>query len=188
MDGGLAALLGALIGVSGTVGSAWLGYHASRRQIRDGAAVAHASRLREERREAYLSYIATTEKLDLLFRKFNPENYQTLQDVPRDNSGEINFQLIRDVARELQEVQHSMFQAISRVDLAGPSEVSKRSGFAWLHLLSVRDIMDSAASSGEFNDRNLAQLRVEVSGFHDEHQHFMKAAENLLQNAIPGAG
>ncbi|MET8714434.1 hypothetical protein ABZV52_14875 [Streptomyces sp. NPDC004735] len=188
MDGGLAALLGALIGVSGTVGSAWLGYHASRRQIRDGAAVAHATRLREERREAYLSYIATTEELDLLFRKFNPENYQTLQDVPRDSSGEIDHQLICDVARGLQQVQHSMFQAISRVDLAGPSEVSKRSGFAWLYLLSARDIMDSAASSGEFNDRDLVRLRVEVSRFHDEHQNFMKAAENLLQNAIPGTG
>ncbi|MFB7757266.1 hypothetical protein ACFC18_48085 [Streptomyces sp. NPDC056121] len=184
MDGGIAALLGAIVGVSGTVGSAWLGYQASRRQITDGAALSHATRLREERREAYLSYISTTEQLELLLRQFNPVNYASLQDVPKAGSGGFDWELISRVSRELQNVQHAMFQAVSRVDLAGPHPVAKRSGNAWLNLLAVRDLMDSVASSGELTERQLTQLKVEISAFHDEHELFMRNAEKALQKLI----
>ncbi|MET8558961.1 hypothetical protein ABZV64_28985 [Streptomyces sp. NPDC004959] len=184
MDGGIAALLGAVVGVSGTVGSAWLGYQASRRQIADGAALSHATRLREERREAYLSYISTTEQLELLLRQFNPVNYASLQDVPKADSGEFDWELISRVSRELQDVQHAMFQAVSRVDLAGPGSVAKHSGDAWLNLLAARDLMDAIASSRELPERYLDQLRIEISAFQDERHLFMQSAEKALQRPL----
>ncbi|MGC4907080.1 hypothetical protein ACLQ2J_15290 [Streptomyces cyaneofuscatus] len=181
MDGGLAAVLGAFVGVSGTIGSAWLGYHASRTQVREQASIAHVTRLREERREAYLSFISTTEHLEVLLRKFNPEDYSSVGDVPRTESGEIDWNAIKDFSQGLQEVQHSMYQSVSRVDLAGPSVVAKHCGYSWLHVLALRDMVESAVSREEMNPRTLDQLKLEVSAFHNWRNEFMREAQEALQ-------
>ncbi|QWB25002.1 hypothetical protein KJK29_21825 [Streptomyces koelreuteriae] len=184
MDAGLAAVLGAIVGVSGTVGSAWLGYQASRAQIKDQAIMEHAKRLREERREACLAFMCAAEDLDLVFRKFNPENCPKIADVPKGSSGEIDWALMLEVSRLLQEVQHAMFQAVARVDLAGPTDVSVHSGEAWLNILALRDGVEAIAIRREINQRILDQLRVEVAGYHDTYEKFMKAAQSSLQEFV----
>ncbi|WP_326728835.1 hypothetical protein [Streptomyces phaeochromogenes] len=184
MDQGLTAVLGALVGVLGTLGSAWLGFHASRTQVREQAVAELSTRLREERREAYLSFVSASEQLDLVFRKFTPENCRTLDEIPKDGSGEIDWSLMVDVARDLEVVQHAMSQAVARVDLAGPSDVAQHSGDAWINLLVIRDIMQNVSERREFTQNDLGQLRVETDAYHQGHGKFMDQAQLMLETLV----
>ncbi|MEV0553150.1 hypothetical protein AB0I27_06780 [Streptomyces sp. NPDC050597] len=184
MDQGLTAVLGALVGVLGTLGSAWLGFHASRTQVREQAVAELSTRLREERREAYLSFVSASEQLDLVFRKFTAENYQTLDEIPKDESGEIEWSLMVEVYRDLEVVQHAMLQAVARVDLAGPSNVAHHSGYAWLNVLAIRDIMQRVSERREFDGNSLGQLRVETAAYHESHNDFMRQAQSMLETLV----
>ncbi|MGW1401052.1 hypothetical protein ACWCRF_20860 [Streptomyces sp. NPDC002405] len=73
MDQGTAAVLGACVGVAGTLGTGFLAYFAARHQIRDQAKLEHRKTVRLERREAYrdfLRHISEIERdLDLFMLK-----------------------------------------------------------------------------------------------------------------------
>ncbi|KOV59139.1 hypothetical protein [Streptomyces sp. MMG1121] len=69
MDQGIAAVLGAGVGIAGTLGSALLGYATARHQARDQGRVDHGFRLRDERKEAYLAFLEVEERLAILFRE-----------------------------------------------------------------------------------------------------------------------
>ncbi|MFD7534723.1 hypothetical protein [Streptomyces sp. NPDC059819] len=57
MDAGVAAVLGATVGVVGTLGTAVLTYAAARRQARDVGVVEHGHWLRERRHERYIAFL-----------------------------------------------------------------------------------------------------------------------------------
>jgi hypothetical protein len=184
MDGGIAAVLGALVGVFGSIGSAGLGYYASRTQVREQAVVQYATRLREERRESYLSFVSAAEQLELALRKFSPGNYSSVEEIPRNASGDIDWAIIGDVAREVEDAQHAMFQAVARVDLAGPAGVAEASGGAWMHVLAFRDGMANVAERREISESTLSWLKAEMEGFRDEYQKFMLEAQAVLQELV----
>jgi hypothetical protein len=73
VDQGTAAVLGACVGVAGTIGTGVLTYFAARHQIRDQAKLEHRKTVRSERREAYrdfLKHISEIERdLDLFMLK-----------------------------------------------------------------------------------------------------------------------
>jgi hypothetical protein len=73
VDQGTAAVLGACVGVAGTLGTGFLAYFAARHQIRDQAKLEHRKTVRLERREAYrdfLTHISEIERdLDLFMLK-----------------------------------------------------------------------------------------------------------------------
>ncbi|GGV63027.1 hypothetical protein GCM10010277_68830 [Streptomyces longisporoflavus] len=54
-------MLGAAVGVIGTLGTATLTYLATRHQVRDQGRVDHAKVLREERKAAYLDFLEAAE-------------------------------------------------------------------------------------------------------------------------------
>ncbi|MYW99882.1 MULTISPECIES: hypothetical protein [unclassified Streptomyces] len=57
MDAGVAAVLGATVGVVGTLGTAVFTYAAARRQARDAGVVEHGHWLRERRHERYIAFL-----------------------------------------------------------------------------------------------------------------------------------
>lgn len=61
MDQGLAAVLGAGVGVMGTLGTAVLTYAATRGQVRDQHRVGHAQWLRDTRQRAYTEFFLSIE-------------------------------------------------------------------------------------------------------------------------------
>ncbi|MGC4975430.1 hypothetical protein ACLQ2D_21285 [Streptomyces sp. DT199] len=64
MDQGLAAVLGASVGVIGTLGTAVLTYAATRSQVRDQQRGAHLAWLRDTRMRTYTDLFTTIEQLD----------------------------------------------------------------------------------------------------------------------------
>ncbi|MEV7885083.1 hypothetical protein ACWD3I_06300 [Streptomyces sp. NPDC002817] len=64
MDQGTAAVLGACVGVAGTLGTGVLAYFAARHQIRDQAKLEHKKTVRSERREAYRNYLITVSEIE----------------------------------------------------------------------------------------------------------------------------
>lgn len=73
MDQGTAAVLGACVGVAGTLGTGFLAYFAARHQIRDQAKLEHRKTVRLERRESYRDFLrrisAIERDLDLFMLK-----------------------------------------------------------------------------------------------------------------------
>ncbi|MEU9541022.1 hypothetical protein [Streptomyces mirabilis] len=63
MDQGTAAVLGASVGVAGTLGTGILAYIAARYQIRDKAKLDHRSTVRAERREAYRDFLGSVSEI-----------------------------------------------------------------------------------------------------------------------------
>ncbi|MFJ2198992.1 hypothetical protein [Streptomyces violaceusniger] len=61
MDQGIAAVLGAGVGVLGTLGTAALTHMAARRQTLDNGKVQHWQKMRDERKETYLSFLSAVE-------------------------------------------------------------------------------------------------------------------------------
>ncbi|MFE1188988.1 hypothetical protein [[Kitasatospora] papulosa] len=64
MDQGTAAVLGASVGVAGTLGTGFLAYLAARHQIRDQAKLDHRKTIRSERREAYRDFLRRVSEIE----------------------------------------------------------------------------------------------------------------------------
>lgn len=116
MDQGIAAVLGAGVGITGTLGAALLGYMGARRQSRDQGRVNHALRLRDDRKEVYLAFLEEEERLRDIFEGARSSL------LPDEHSEtpwlriETKEQSLRDGLGELQ-------QRRTRIALAGPQEV-----------------------------------------------------------------
>lgn len=61
MDQGIAAVLGAAVGITGALGSALVGYMTARHQSRDQGRLDHGLKLRDERKAAYMAFLGQTE-------------------------------------------------------------------------------------------------------------------------------
>jgi hypothetical protein len=64
MDAGWAAVLGATVGVVGTLGSAMLTYAATRSQVHEAGRVEHEHWVRDKRQQLYLDFIDTLDEWD----------------------------------------------------------------------------------------------------------------------------
>ncbi|MFD3835140.1 hypothetical protein ACFWWC_02630 [Streptomyces sp. NPDC058642] len=64
MDQGTAAVLGACVGVAGTLGTGFLAYFAARHQIRDQAKLEHKKTVRSERRDTYREFLRNTSEIE----------------------------------------------------------------------------------------------------------------------------
>ena len=109
MDQGLAAVLGAGIGVLGTVVTAWLTYTATRRQAIDNGKVDHWHKLRDERKETYLSFLGAVEEFQTKAARLHAA---LLSSDPEVSIGE---------AMEAAGDRFADFSSmLNRVELAGP--------------------------------------------------------------------
>ncbi|MYX36738.1 MULTISPECIES: hypothetical protein [unclassified Streptomyces] len=117
MDQGLAAVLGAGVGVIGTLGTACLTYLATRRQVWDQGKVELGHRLREERRQVYLDFLSLHEKMQRALAAMTPHSGRgSFSDFP--SASDLSEGLDRLGA--LESDLHALYDLKTRIELIGP--------------------------------------------------------------------
>ncbi|WP_125935797.1 hypothetical protein [Streptomyces sp. WAC 06738] len=116
MDQGIAAVLGAGVGILGTLGAGVLGYVAALRQTRDQGRVDHGLRLRDERREIYLDFITVAERMESLIRELRSM-------VEPDEDTEPAWLAVEKREEELAGDAKQLSRLLTRITLAGPTSV-----------------------------------------------------------------
>ncbi|MEU4998258.1 hypothetical protein [Streptomyces sp. NPDC021622] len=113
MDQGLAAVLGAGVGVLGTLGTAALTYAATRRQAMDHGRVQHWQQLRDERKETYLALLSALE--DFMFE--SGEFLVALKSTP-------SSELVTESQKTAGDRLTDVYRQCQRVDISGPSSMA----------------------------------------------------------------
>jgi len=124
MDQGLAAVLGAAVGVLGAAITGSLGYLAARQQATDQGRIEHARQLRAERRETYLA----------LMKLMEPAK-GFMNTEPSQMSG----QYYAAAYEQLHEAQKNLYLLLPQVELCGPPEISEaaRKVWGWMYELEI---------------------------------------------------
>jgi hypothetical protein len=110
MDQAVAALLGAGIGVVGTVGASMLTYFGVRRQAPDQGRIEHARQLRIERREAYLAFLALLDPLE---------------HVPSGPASSLPAEEYEALAPQARLIHSQGENLLGRIRLCGPVEIAR---------------------------------------------------------------
>jgi hypothetical protein len=115
MDAGVAAVLGAVVGVAGTMGAAALGWLSARSQLRAQRLIDYGERRRQARRDAYAAFLEHLSKVRVPLMESLDALDQPLPDVDA-------------ILRRLEAAQHEAAQndSISYVVmLEGPAKVAE---------------------------------------------------------------
>ncbi|WP_333772375.1 hypothetical protein [Streptomyces sp. IBSBF 3136] len=176
MDQGLAAVLGAGVGVLGTLGTALLAYGAARRQAVDQGKVDHAKELRAERRETYLAFIEAAEPLDLVLHtiahKDDPPAPEVIQ--PPDEP------VLRRLIDDLDSGVHALYKVQARVDLVGPSAVAGEAVNVWGAARDLRHFLQ-AVLRGEVSQFDYdAGLETAIDDVERTRDDFARAARDVI--------
>ncbi|WP_405973329.1 hypothetical protein OG496_31470 [Streptomyces sp. NBC_00988] len=153
MDQGLAAVLGASVGVTGTLGTALLAYVAARRQAIDQGKIEHGKQLRTERREAYLTLIQAAEPVDRALHKIahrDDVSGVSMESAPDDA-------VIRSAIEDLGTAAHEIYKSHARVDLAGPKAMRLVAVEVWAATRDLRSFLEAvlrgAITESSYQDR-----------------------------------
>ncbi|MGW8374276.1 hypothetical protein [Streptomyces sp. ODS28] len=142
MDQGTAAVLGAGVGVIGTIGSAYLGYAAARWQVRDQGRVDHGSKLREERINAYGAFLNAAQSIDDDLQ----EVYRQVIDFVRGEGPAPDWAAQQSRLDEIMSALEDLKRLNTRVAMAGPKAVVKAgqlvSGSLVARIMSLRILCD----------------------------------------------
>ncbi len=138
MDAGVAAVLGAAVGVVGTLGTAMLTYAAARRQARDVGAVEHGHWLRERRHERYLAFLdgldAWDRALDLIWEPLHEYRSDPIAGRARFLAA---LEPLQDRCDELTKLQE-------RVSLVGPVGAANAAEETWRSYRVLFDLVHHA--------------------------------------------
>ncbi|MEV0372553.1 hypothetical protein AB0I10_22430 [Streptomyces sp. NPDC050636] len=168
MDQGLAAVLGAGVGVLGTLGTASLAYIAARRQAVDQGMVHHWQRVRDDRRDAYLALLEEAATVTDVVHSFTPRA------MPSES-------LVREAVSEMNPAVSKLYACATRVALAGSAEVGSRAfevhkvARNWRLFLEV--LMRNQVTAEEYGER----LHEVTQAFTRALATFTGAARDLLQ-------
>ncbi|WP_409471927.1 hypothetical protein [Streptomyces sp. HC307] len=127
MDQGVAAVLGAAVGVVGTLGTAVFTYAATRAQTRDAGMVEHGHWLREKRLVACSAFL---EALTQVQRTIDSHSDLDVPDIDHHGDGPLTAsqrEALRTAARLFEEQAELLTQARAGVDQFGPGRLAKLS-------------------------------------------------------------
>ncbi|MFJ9469086.1 hypothetical protein [Streptomyces caniferus] len=157
MDQGMAALLGAAVGVAGTLGAAALSYLAVRSQAPDQARVDHAKQIRSERRDAYAAFLEKAEE---------PVSQAILVLGPIE-MGDVEPPGARQLAEMMTPFRRAADELLtmtSRIQLCGPEEVAQEAVCLWSAIAYLAyNLGDAWEASGESEQFSRALAEVEVT-------------------------
>ncbi|MEU1120801.1 MULTISPECIES: hypothetical protein [unclassified Streptomyces] len=172
MDQGLAALLGAAVGVAGTSMAAAITSRASRRQAETELAGSHAQWRRQIRRDAYVCALeavgAAQQRLDASTQRLWEEGTQTEP-------------LVSDTAET---VENNVRPALRIVQLEGPTLVSEAARTLWASWASVVDGLESWDLSYRTGDGPLEARRDFTLGAMRDVMHATDAFENAVVEVL----
>ena len=138
MDQGLAAVLGASVGVLGTLGTAIATYAATRRQVVDQERAARKREHRIERRDAYLDFLVATESLDRALHKVAHRD-----DDPSGLSMESppSAAVIQSALEDLDVAVHELYKMHMRIRLVGPKRLNEPAIEVWAAARTFRSFL-----------------------------------------------
>ncbi|MEU9968017.1 hypothetical protein [Streptomyces malaysiensis] len=116
----IAAAIGALVAMAGTVGAGWLAYKASRQQVGDNGYLEHARTLRQERRETYLATLVVYHQVQRALETFERPDGTFVLPASRE--------AYRETARQLDALRQDFAQQWYAIELVGPNSVRPTAG------------------------------------------------------------
>ncbi|MET7364488.1 hypothetical protein ABZS61_01430 [Streptomyces sp. NPDC005566] len=171
MDQGLAAVLGASVGVVGTLGAAALTYIATRKQAADQGVVDFKKSLRSERREAYLAFMQAVEDLHPVLVSLGWHGEVGPEDGSLSRTEQIST--LRSLVRDLYRLQ-------AQVDLVGPSEVERSAVEVWARIADLRRALEREQDASHGASRP-AGVDVILDALEDARNDFSIAARRVLE-------
>ncbi|MFE7959574.1 MULTISPECIES: hypothetical protein [unclassified Streptomyces] len=171
MDQGVSAVLGASVGVLGTVGTAVLTYLAARKQADDQGRVAQRSMLRTERREAYLAFLQAQESIDSALNLIDAQS-------PPESA-------VLDSAIELADRgAHEIYVAQSRVELTGPESVCGAALEAWGAARNLRSFLEDVRGGRVPPSQYEGQSEARIDEVERCKLEFTAAARSVLEGSL----
>ncbi|MDF2266207.1 hypothetical protein P2Q00_12270 [Streptomyces coacervatus] len=174
----MAAVLGAGVGVVGTLGTACLTYLATRQQAKDQGRVEHGQWLRGRRQLAYEDFLIAYERF--------AGAATAMEDALEDGRTEG----LENLAAGLKEAVETFGNTRSRVAVAGPQFASQSAGqIATLLRGAHRSLLtwrDDLLSGADVSDRS-AQLRELQGQIQLAYRDFVRDVRSILE-APPDAG
>ncbi|MFD4608042.1 hypothetical protein ACFWOT_07960 [Streptomyces sp. NPDC058440] len=171
MDQGLAAVLGASVGLAGALGAATLTYIATRKQAADQGLVEFKRSLRSERREAYLAFIRATEDLHPVLVALGWHGQVSAEESPMGRAEQIST--LRSLVRDLYRLQ-------AQIDLVGPTEISRAAIEVWGRIADLRSALEREQAMGHGGSRSRA-LDVALDSLEDVRETFSATARRVLE-------
>ncbi|MDF3300195.1 hypothetical protein [Streptomyces tropicalis] len=179
MDQGLAAVLGAAVGVVGTLGTACFTYLATRQQTRDRERVEHGQWLRQQRQQAYENFLIAYDR----FAAAATAVEDALQG-PRTEGYE-------DYVAALKDAMDAFGSARVRVAVAGPHFASQSAGrIAVLFSQTLKSLQawgEAQASGGDVSETS-SQLHDVQGRVQLAYRDFVRDARSILETppSTPG--
>ncbi|MGV9563932.1 hypothetical protein [Streptomyces sp. NPDC003480] len=169
MDQGLAAVLGAGVGVIGTLGTAFLTYVATRQQGR----VEHGQWLREQRQRAYEDFL-------IAYDRFTGAAI-ALEDALKRGQTEVP----QDLSASFRDSLETFISARSRVAVTGPAFASQSAGKVAALLrevsTSLEAWLDDLLSGADVSGRN-AQLQELQQRVQYAYRDFVRDVRGILES------
>ncbi|MFF2653929.1 hypothetical protein [Streptomyces sp. NPDC058045] len=175
MDQGIAAVLGAAVGVLGTLGTAVATYGAASKQARDQARATHVQRLRDERREAYLSFLEGVAHVEKALRMIEPM-------IVGDDPAGISQAALNDAIDHLQAAETAYTFHYRKVQLAGPVKVVESALQVWQAVALFYTAMrrNATAPLSQENARRILTSATKVAALDAE---FLVQARGVLEES-----
>ncbi|MGW3119203.1 hypothetical protein ACWDBW_19010 [Streptomyces sp. NPDC001107] len=180
MDQGIAALLGATVGVLGTVAAAAISGWSSRQQLRAQAGIDHAQWRRQARRDAYSAFLAPAH-----------EAGNALKQAARSLIGEVD---VSEADRRLQTAHDNLtavHAAWAALAVEGPEAVEQLAHCVKTALHSMQTTLlawrDSAEGAFDRNVKFVERHAVEVTRVSERISAFTAAARAALDDTTPAS-
>ncbi|MFJ9047850.1 hypothetical protein [Streptomyces sp. NPDC102347] len=168
MDQGVAAVLGASVGVVGTLGAAALTYIATRKQVVDQGLVDFKKSLRSERREVYLAFMQATEGIHPVLVALGWHGHITTAESALSRGEQISN--LRSLVRDLYALQ-------AQVELVGPPEAERAAIKVWGYVADLR----SALEREQMSDSRPAAVDSILDSLEDARSAFSETARRVLE-------
>ncbi|WP_208032751.1 hypothetical protein [Streptomyces cyanogenus] len=171
MDQGVAAVLGASVGVVGALGAATLTYIATRKQAVDQGVVDFRKSLRSERREAYLAFMQAVEGLHPVLVALGWHGEITAAESPLSRAEQIST--LRSLVRDLCRLQ-------AQIDLVGPTEVERAAVEVWGRIADLRSAVEREPTPSHDGSRP-AGVDLILDSLEDARSAFSVTARRVLE-------
>ncbi|MBP0456637.1 hypothetical protein [Streptomyces montanisoli] len=179
MDQGWAAIVGAGVGVVGTLSTSWLKTTADRRLARDQGAAEHGRELRGERREVYLAFTEAAEPVDAVLHRIAHQDGvpAAVRDAPPPTD------VLREAVEELGKAVHTLYKAQARLDLMGPEGVAEEAVNVWSDVRSLRTYLERVLQGQLPDDGYPAGLERAVDAVEASRERFARRAREVMETA-----
>ncbi|MFF4260332.1 hypothetical protein ACFY1L_55330 [Streptomyces sp. NPDC001663] len=177
MDQGIAATLGAGIGIAGTLGASYLTYAATRHQTRAQIHTEQVRWLRDERKTAYLAFLDEAEKRVEELQGHRRRFSGYMEDAGSSPEWEHERQLMQEWYDQLVVLR----RLITRVSLAGPRSVGAAALGVWAGITTVHLALFRLCRGEAVSDAWTQEYERSTDRLFDAQEQFTNEARKVFE-------